>query len=298
LADLLGASSTGQLAPLLSVADALDDAELAYDLLARLGGVGLAADHAAALATVVTRYGDAWMLGLVESWFPVGGFRHGRWEWASGTLPGLASALRQVGAVSVVGHVCRRIWASMSVSIGAALTAGPRSRAASMAPLVDPAEALFEAAELELVEEFVASLTARGDGVLDLELPLLRRFGSDAPSSLIDDAARRLKGLLRAQPRPADDWSIVWSGCGCDLCETLQRFLSDRNATELDWPLRTDRRQHVHQRIEAAELPVTHHTIRKGSPYTLRLAKQPDLHEREAAQRRQATSDLAWLRGE
>ena len=86
------------------------------------------------------------------------------------------------------------------------------------------------------------------------------------------------------------------SGCGCDLCDTLRRFLADRSATELDWPLRTDRRQHIHQCIDIAELPVTHHTIRKGSPYTLRLAKQNDLHEREAEERHQAKADLAWLR--
>jgi len=298
LAALLGAGSTGLLVPLLSVADAVDDAELAYDLLAPLSGDGLSAGHAATLAAVLTRYEDGWSRRLIESWFPVGGYRHGDWEWASRTLPGLAPALRQVGAASVVTHVCRRIWASLSVSISAALTAGPRARTASMASIADPAEALFKAADAELVEEFAAALAAHGDGVLDLELPLLRRLGSDAPSSLIGDAVRRLEVQLAAPPRPADDWSITWSGCGCDLCETLHRFLADLDSTELDWPLRADRRQHVHQRIDAAELPVTHHTIRKGSPYTLRLVKQPDLHEREAAQRRQAMADLAWLRGE
>ncbi len=298
LIDLLGVGSTGLLAPLLSVADGLDDAELAYDLLARLSGEGLTVDRAAALAAVVTRYGDAWTRRLIESWFPAGGYRHGHWEWASGTLSDLAPVLRQVGAASVVTHVCRRIWSSLSVSISAALTAGPRARAAGMASIVHPAEALFKAADAELVEEFVAALATYGDGVLDLELPLLRRLGSDAPSSLVDDAARRLEGLVAAAPRSADDWSIVWSGCGCNLCDNLQGFLADRNATELDWPLRTDRRQHIHQRIDAAELPLTHHTIRKGSPYTLHLAKQRDLHEREAEWRGQGTADLAWLRGE
>ncbi|MDN5789349.1 MAG: 2OG-Fe(II) oxygenase [Micrococcales bacterium] len=298
LVDLLGVGSTGLLAPLLSVADGLDDAELAYDLLARLSGEGLTVDRAAALAAVVTRYGDAWTRRLIESWFPAGGYRHGHWEWASGTLPDLGPALRQVGADSVVTHVCRRIWATLSVSIGAALTSGPRARAAGMASVVGPAEALFVAADTELVEVFVAALAAYGEGVLDLEIPLVRRLGAEAPSSLVEDAVLRLEVLLAVPPRSADDWSIVWSGCGCDLCDTLQSFLADRNATELDWPLRTDRRQHIHQRIDAAELPVTHHTIRKGSPYTLRLAKQPDLHEREAEQRRQVTADLAWLRGE
>lgn len=298
LVALLGHGSTVPLAPLLSVADALDNAELAYDLLARLSGERLTADHAVALGAITERYGDAWTQRLIESWFPTGGYRPGRWEWARDTLGSLATALRQVGAASVVNQVCRRIWASLSVSIGASLAAGPRSRAASLAALVDPAEGVFRAAEAELVDELVASLVASDDGVLDLELPLLRRLGPDAPSVLVDDATRRLESSLGVASRSADDWSIVWSGCGCDLCGTLQRFLADRHATELNWPLRTDGRQHVHQRIDSAELPVTHHTIRKGRPYTLRLVKRPDLHERETAQRRQAAADLAWLRGE
>lgn len=296
LVGLLGVSSTSLLAPLLPVADALDDAELAFELLARLRGEGLSAQCAAPLAAVVERYGDAWTRRLVESWFSAGGYRHGRWDWASGTLPTLAPALSQVGADSVVTHVCRRIWASLSVSISAALTSGPRARAASLTALIPATEAIFTAADSQVVGDIVTTVSAYGDGVLDLELPLLHRLGTEAPSSLVDDAVRRLEGLLATLPRPTDDWSIVWSGCGCELCDTLQRFLADRSATELDWPLRTDRRQHIHQRIDAAELPVTHHTIRKGSPYTLCLAKQRDLYEREAEQRRQATAELAWLR--
>ena len=127
---------------------------------------------------------------------------------------------------------------------------------------------------------------------------MLRSLGADVSSSLVDEAVRRLEGLLAVPPRPADDWSIVWSGCSCELCEILRNFLADRSVTELDWPLRTDRRQHIHQRIDAAELPVTHRTIRMGSPYTLRLAKQRDLHAREAEQRSQLMADLAWLRRE
>ena len=296
LAGLLGDSSTSLLAPLLPVADALDDAELAYELLARLSGEGLTAEFAAALAAVVKRYGDAWTRRLIQSWFSVDGYRHGRWEWASGTLPELAPALRQAGADSVVTQVCRRIWASLTVRISAGLTSGPRARAASLTALLPATQAILTAANPQVVGEIVATVSAYGDGVLDLELPLLRRLGTDAPPSLVDDAVRRLEGLLATPPRPADDWSIVWSGCGCDLCDTLRRFLADHSATELDWPLRTDRRQHIHQRIDSAELPVTHHTIRKGSPYTLRLAKHPDLHKREAEERHQAKADLEWLR--
>lgn len=296
LAPLVRAGSTGLLAPLLSVADGIHDPELAHDLLVRLGGDGLAVDQAPALAAITQRYGDAWTRRLIAAWFPANGYRLGHWEWAGGILPGLALALRRADAGNIATCLCRQIWAGLTASINAALTAGPRSRARSMASLVDPVEGVFRAADAELVEEFVASLAARGEGVVDLELPLLGRLGVDAPASLIDDATRRLEARLATPPRPADDWSIVWTGCGCDLCETLQGFLGNPVATELAWPLRTDRRQHIHRRIESDELPVTHRTIRKGSPYTLRLVKQPDLHDHEAAQRRQAAADLARLR--
>ena len=296
LVGLLGKGGTSLLPSLLPIADALDQAEVAHELLARLSGEGLTAQCAVALAAVVERYGDAWTRRIVECWFPVRGYHHGRWGWVNGTLPDLAAALRQVGADRVVVQLCRQSWASQSVEISAGLVPGPQARAARMAPLVAPSAALFKAADAALVEEFAAALAARGDGVLDLELPLLRSLGADVPSSLVADAVRRLGGLLALPPRPADDWSIAWSGCGCDLCGILQDFLVDRRVTELDWRLRTDRRQHIHQRIDAAELPVTHRTIRKGSPYTLRLAKQRDLHAREAEQRRQLVADLAWLR--
>ncbi|MDT0202243.1 2OG-Fe(II) oxygenase [Nocardioides sp. AE5] len=298
LVGLLGAGNAGPLTPLLSIGHAVDDPDLAHDLLARLGGEVLGTEHAVALATTVERYGKPWGRRLIEAWFPVGGYRRGPWTWASETLPGLAPALRESGAEDVVIHVCRRIWASMAIAISLALELGPRARAASMEPLVSPAAALFATSGDEQVGEFVGTLAAYDDGVLDLERPLLRRLGAEAPRALVEDAVRRLEIALEAPPRLANDWSIAWSGCGCELCEGLQAFLSDRDETELDWPLRADRRQHIHQRIDAAELPVTHRTIRKGSPYVLRLTKDPRLHEMEGEQRRRATVDLAWLRSE
>jgi hypothetical protein len=296
LVGLVTVGASGLLGQLLQVADGVDDAELAYDLLARLNGEGLTVDAVLPLAAVSERYRDAWTRRLVEAWFPVGGYRRGRWEWASGTLRGMAVALRQVGADSVVTHVCRRIWSNLSASIRAALTTGPKSRAASMIALVPATEAVFRIADPQVVGDIVATMSTYDDGVLDLELPLLHRLAAAAPSSLVDDAGGRLEGLLAAPPRAVDDWSISWSGCGCDLCDTLRRFLADRDATELDWPLRTDRRQHIHQRVDVDELPIAHHTIRKGSPYTLRLTKLGDLHEHEAEQRRKAATELAWLR--
>jgi hypothetical protein len=296
LIGLLGSGWTGDLSQLLTVADALDDAELAHGLLAQLPGEGLTAECAAPLAAVCARHGDAWARTLVDAWFRPSRYHSGRSDWTASTLTALATSLTRLGADSVVAHLCRRLWASLSASITVALTMGPRARARNLESVLPAAEALFKAADPQVSGEFVAALAAYDDGIRDLELPLLRGLRASAPPDLVADAVRRLELLIATTPRVADDWSIVWAGCGCDLCARLQEFLADSSVVELDWPLRTDRRQHVHQRIESAELPVTHRTIRKGSPYILHLAKQRDLHEREAGERRQATADLVWLR--
>lgn len=296
LIGLLGSGWTGDLSQLLTVADSLDDAELAHGLLAQLAGEGLTAECAAPLAAVSARYGDAWARTLVDAWFRPSGYHSGRSDWTTSTLTALATSLTRLGAGSVAAHLCRRLWATLSASITVALTMGPRARARSMASVVPAAEALFKAADPQVSGRLVAALASYDDGIRDLELPSLRRLGVSAPPDLVADAVRRLELLVAMTPRVADDWSIVWAGCGCDLCARLQEFLADSSVVELDWPLRTDRRQHVHQRIESTELPVTHSTIRKGSPYILHLAKQRDLHEREAGERRQATADLVWLR--
>jgi hypothetical protein len=45
----------------------------------------------------------------------------------------------------------------------------------------------------------------------------------------------------------------------------------------LEWPLAEQRRRHVHSRIDLAELPVQHQTMRTGRPYALVLTKTPQL---------------------
>jgi hypothetical protein len=51
-------------------------------------------------------------------------------------------------------------------------------------------------------------------------------------------------------------------------------------------------RRHVHERIERAELPVTHVTRRTGRPYTLVLTKTGALFTVERAARATAAADL------
>jgi hypothetical protein len=95
--------------------------------------------------------------------------------------------------------------------------------------------------------------------------------------------------------RDEDDWSIEWTGCGCDLCDTLGTFLGSRSRRIFEWPLATDGRRHVHTQIDSAALPVRHQTRRLGRPYTLVLTKTDELFTREKDARHKAVTDLAWL---
>lgn len=103
-----------------------------------------------------------------------------------------------------------------------------------------------------------------------------------------------LEAELAEPPRPPDDWSITEfepGGC-CPDCTTLDAFLTDPAAQQTTWPLAKPRRQHIHHRIDDAELSVTHRTVRQGSPHKLILTKTTELHRRDAERRRTATASL------
>ena len=72
-------------------------------------------------------------------------------------------------------------------------------------------------------------------------------------------------------------------------------FLDDANRRTFEWPLAKQSRQHVHSRIDAAELPVTHQTRRQGRPYTLVLSKTDALFVREQESRTRDEANLEWL---
>ncbi len=121
--------------------------------------------------------------------------------------------------------------------------------------------------------------------------------GETGFGELAADCAARLRSRLALPSRAATDWSITLAadGCGCELCETLRAFLADPSQRTLDWPLAEQRRRHVHSRIDAAELPVSHVTRRQGRPYTLVLQKTDALFTDELTQRATDQADLDWL---
>ena len=143
------------------------------------------------------------------------------------------------------------------------------------------------------------------DAVTALEMSALRaakrprdRTRGDAGfGDLAADCAARLRVRLARPQRAPGDWSIELpaGGCACELCDTLRAFLSDKSRRTFEWPLAKQRRQHIHSRIDAAELPVSHLTRRQGRPYTLVLSKTDALFAREREARIRDESDLEWL---
>jgi len=129
------------------------------------------------------------------------------------------------------------------------------------------------------------------------ELPRDGMRGDAGFGDLATDCAARLRVRLARPPRAPGDWSIELpaGGCTCDLCDTLRAFLSDKSRRTFEWPLAKQRRQHIHSRIDAAELPVSHLTRRQGRPYTLILTKTGALFAREQEARIRDESDLEWL---
>jgi hypothetical protein len=97
--------------------------------------------------------------------------------------------------------------------------------------------------------------------------------------------------------RSSDDWSIEPpSGCKCELCKELSAFLRDRARIQYAWPLAKERRRHIHGILDRHGLPVTHTTVRRGSPQTLVLTKREALFAREKVLRMQQKTLLAWLK--
>lgn len=123
--------------------------------------------------------------------------------------------------------------------------------------------------------------TGDGTTLASVPWPPTARYGS-APGS----PARRASG----------DWSVeLPAGCACELCGTLRTFLAYPDRQVFGWPLAKDGRQHIHSRIDVAELPVTHVTKRQGRPYTLMLRKTDALFTGEQEARARDETDLAWL---
>jgi hypothetical protein len=127
--------------------------------------------------------------------------------------------------------------------------------------------------------------TQRREALPDLDLGRLH-----------EHCTQTLTSRLGMPARERDDWSMAApSRCRCRLCGTLARFLGAPDQVRFEWPLAKDQRAHIHQIVDAHDLPVSHVTRRTGRPFTLVLVKTDALFEREGRERKLWESDLHWL---
>ena len=308
----------------LRVAGLLEDAEIAAMLLRPFRVENLNRAHVPSLSRLAASYGQRWTSGLLGTWF---GDDKQAWmsragqerpQWVAASLPGLCAALHTKGGAGSVAaqRLLDLTWDWLGKDIGSWLASRtPSQRDEWLGNLGQPLAAVLAAAAAigaaSTRDTISGYIRRQGDAVTVLEMSALHAAAESVPDStapgsprrdagfagLAADCAARLRGRLALPQRGADDWSIELPAgdCACDLCDTLGAFLTDPSRRTFDWPLAKDGRQHVHSRIDRAELPVTHVTRRTGRPYTLVLRKTSTLFDRERQARSRDETDLEWL---
>ena len=306
----------------LRAADAVADAAVATMLLKPFKIQNLTEYGADAFGQVTARYGHDWTGDLLRGWFgadrPAWDRGTGQEEWITGSLPAICTALHSRGCGGAARQLLDLSWERIRQDTATGVgSSSPsyrdkklRELGKALTALLISASALGASGTLGAISGYVQQL--EGDPVATLEIAVLRAAaelravaappGDSSPEmakfrELAADCAARLRGHLDRPRREPGDWSIPLppGGCTCDLCAALLDFLAAPDRRTLEWPLAKQRRQHVHMRIDTAEVPVTHTTKRQGSPYVLVLRKTDDLFAGEQKARGQADSDLAWL---
>ncbi|HUN36055.1 MAG TPA: 2OG-Fe(II) oxygenase [Trebonia sp.] len=306
----------------LRAADAVADSQVAAMLLKPFRIVHLTEHDSEALGQVTAHYGPDWARELLHGWFgedwPAWDRGAGQAEWVARSLPGICAGLHASGHGEVARLLIDLAWEQIRRDTDTGLaSSSPSYRDRKLDELGKPLTALLATAAataavstLGTISRYIRHL--EGDPVAILEIAVLRAAAglraqaspSTSPSpgqaefrDLAADCAARLRGQLARPQRAPGDWSVTLpaGGCTCDLCATLRGFLAAPDQRTLEWPLAKQRRQHVHTRIDTAEIPVTHVTKRQGSPYILVLRKTDDLFAGEQESRAQADSDLTWL---
>ncbi|MBT0770269.1 2OG-Fe(II) oxygenase [Kineosporia sp. J2-2] len=296
----------------LEAALALDDAGLATMLLSPFTIERLGAAHMPVLAELAARHGATWSRGILDSWF---GETMRRWYSPGSSREGWIGGLPELLAHLPAGErvlrqeLTQRSWDSLAAMIASDLRVPQRSvRHRQLGDLGMAFGAVVRAAASLRTQTLSRSIVKRclsyGDSFSACLMPALRDAVDRAPGQDWEPAfldlgtaeASRLRTRLEMPERAAGDWSIgLPDGCDCELCGQLAAFLADPEQLRKDWPLAKDRRGHVHARIDAAELPVTHETRRSGRPFVLVLVKTQRLFDDERLERARDADDLGWL---
>ncbi len=104
--------------------------------------------------------------------------------------------------------------------------------------------------------------------------------------------------LRRSETAPAapTDWmQDAQISCTCEDCRALVAFARDPLKQVHPFRVKKERRQHLHEKINAAKLDMTHLTDRKGSPQTLVCTKTRATYEAACNQHRTDQADMRRL---
>ena len=116
-------------------------------------------------------------------------------------------------------------------------------------------------------------------------------------SKLCKILEKRLQSEADSHVRASDDWRISHQiSCGCELCSQLKSFLRNSKQQTLAIPAAKPKRLHLHRTINGNRLPVSHKTIRSGSPFTLNLVKRKLLFSQEEKMRQAKLQLLGRVR--
>jgi hypothetical protein len=299
----------------LKVAAKLDHPSVAAALLQPFALSMLRPKAAPRLADLLDTYGFDWCRTLLQKWHTEVNNEppQTRLAWMDSTLPVVCRILSHdsSGGRELAGWILSAQWAWLlerSKQIQQHVSAKDVTH--EMVNLCTPILRVIESSratqQSDLSARVISFLTADA-AELPVQVPvgLLRKAKEDyAPTTRKSWGLRPVhahclqvvSAKLDEPVRASTDWSIRTAiRCSCRLCETLSQFLRASNELRFDWKLAKDHRAHIHRAVDAHDLPVTHTTLRRGSPFTLVLAKTAVLFERDAAERQSWQQALQWL---
>ncbi|KAG5653300.1 hypothetical protein H0H81_001260 [Sphagnurus paluster] len=119
---------------------------------------------------------------------------------------------------------------------------------------------------------YIALVSRLGDLMRLKKAPLTPPF-SDFLQLLIGSYLRDMLGSPGQQFRI----NVRKIGCGCADCELMDSFISTSTKSEETFRLLQARRIHLEQRLQNASDLATFETIRRGSPYGVKVTKCPEI---------------------
>lgn len=303
----------------LLLAQELDNEELADGLLEPFAIEAIAPTDATALVAVAGQRGPEWSGHRLTGWIEQRRPFHtsptaplARAEWLN-ELPELCANLQRASqdrgrSGTKIARLLTTHMADWLIdAIGrSALTTTPSRRDDALAGLAGPMLAVLRSAGVvdapKTRDRVIGAACEHGLRTIPMLVDVVRACSLLAPDEqktvgcdlLGRHCQQVLTDALKEPQRTQDDWSInefEHADC-CDDCATLALFLAEPTAQKTTWPLAKARRQHIHHRIDEFELPLTHRTIREGSPHKLVLTKTADLHRRDIERRTRITEIL------